>query len=112
MKTKAPKIFILSNGKEVHFPAGNYSAAVCWNVKKIEKKLKGPDNLIYRAEAWERESKPYVDFITIREYQKDVFVEDEDSPVDGGLSVEAAKKLSEELSRAVEYCKTVARKSH
>jgi hypothetical protein len=99
-------IYKLTNAnKEAHFPKGNNSVAVCWNIHKALKSLKGEDGLVYKAEVWERakDSKPYIDFVSVREYEKEEFVESEDSPVDGGLSIDFAQSIADELYRAIKY---------
>ena len=107
------KKVILSNaGKEAHFPGDNTAVAVCWNVHRVEKKIEGADGLTYKAEVWERSPSPhgnkepqaYIDFVTVREDGEDTW-EDEDSPVDGGLSIEFAEKIAKELVRAIQYTK-------
>jgi len=99
------KIYTLENSnQEAHFPDGNGTVAVCWNIRSATKTIKGADGLSYKAEVWERQkAEPYIDFIGIREYDKGEFVADEDSPVRGGLSIKAALKISDELIRATQY---------
>jgi hypothetical protein len=101
------RILILSNtGREVHFPDGNNAVAVCWNTKTVTKSIKGADGLTYKAEVRERtKTEPYIDFVSVREYAKDDFVEDEDSTVAGGISVKYAESLAQELIKAVAYIK-------
>ena len=111
MKAKIEtKIYKLTNsGKEAHFPAGNQSVAVCWNIHQIDKSLKGEDGLTYKAHVWEKhkDSKPYIDFVTVREGEENEFYESENSPVDGGLSLPYAEGIAQELIRAVEYAKSL-----
>jgi hypothetical protein len=101
------KIYTLKDSnQEAHFPDGNDTVAVCWNIKQTTKSIKGEDGLTYKAEVWERQKvEPYIDFIALREYDKGDFVKDEDCPVDGGLSVNSALRISEELIRAAKYIK-------
>ena len=100
------KIMILPDVcQEVHFPEGNSTVAVCWNIHTVTKTIKGSDGLTYKAEVQERRPKaePYIDFVALREYEKGEFVKDEDSPVVGGLSTVRAKEIAEELIRAAQY---------
>ena len=96
----APKIYILDE-KEVHM-IGNY-VGVVWNVTKKQKTIKGEDGVTYRAEVPVRDGDPYIDFISIREYDNDTPVEDEDSPVEGGLNTKAAAQIITELYDAISY---------
>lgn len=97
------------SGQEVHFPGANTSAAVCWNIKKTTKTLKGEDDLTYKAEVWERVkgSGPYLCFINVREYGNGKFFRSEDSPVEGGMSIIQAKNIAKELAVALEYAKSL-----
>jgi hypothetical protein len=103
------KKYMLTNAnQEAHFPAGNNTVAVCWNIHQVAKSIKGPGDVTYKADVWVRRpnSKPYIDFVSVREYNKGEFVKDEDSPVAGGQSIQTATRLAEELLRAVEYAKS------
>lgn len=91
-------------GKEAHI-LGEY-VGVVWNTKRQKKTIKGEDGLEYVAYMPVRDGEPYIDFLWIREMDGEVF-EDEDCPVDGGLSAKEALKVSKELVLAVEYLKTV-----
>ena len=92
--------------KEVHM-LGDY-VGVVWNTVRKKKTLRGEDGLTYEAYAPDRNGNPYIDFLWIREAEPDGEIwEDEDSPVDGGLSGEEALQGSQELVLAVEYLKTV-----
>ena len=102
----APKIVILDE-KEVHL-MGSY-VGVVWNTHPERRQIKGEDGLTYRAEVPVRSGDPYIDFISIREYDNDTPVEDEDSPVQGGLSVDAAARVAIELTEAIEYIKRVSK---
>jgi hypothetical protein len=110
-------VFLGNSGKEAHFPEGNNMVAVCWNIHRAEKKIKGDDGLTYKAEVWERtkypgrDNDPYIDFVTVRETgDKDESYEDEDSPVDGGLSLKSAEAIATELTRAVAYANSLKKK--
>lgn len=104
------KIYKLENaGQEVHFPDGNVSVAVCWNIICHPKSIKGKDGLTYKAEVWERNSSPYIDFVSVREYREGEYSKNEDSPVDGGFSIKTAEGLTRELTKAVEYVKSLKR---
>jgi len=95
--------------KEVHM-LGDY-VGVAWNTKLKKKTLKGEDGLTYTAVVPVRDGEPYIDFLWIRGTDEDgegEIWEDEDSPVDGGLSAEQALQVSRELALAVEYLKTVS----
>lgn len=96
---------LTNSNQEAHFPEGNTSVAVCWNIKEVQKSIKGKDGLTYKAETWEREEKsgPYVCFMSVREYKKGEFVSAEDSPVDGGMSIKQAQYIAEELAKALKY---------
>ena len=95
-----PKIHILDE-KEVHL-MGSY-VGVVWNTLLEKKQIKGVDGITYRAEVPVRSGEPYIDFITVREYENDTPVEDEDSPVQGGLNTKAAAQIITELYDAISY---------
>ena len=92
--------------KEVHM-LGDY-VGVVWNTTRKKKTIRGEDGLTYEAYAPVRSGEPYIEFLDIRTDDADVW-EDEDSPVDGGLSGEEALQVSQELAFAVEYLKTVSK---
>lgn len=102
-----PKNIITSNtGKELHMVGD--SVAICWNVKRIEKKIKGEDGLTYKAEVWERSGNdPYIDFVCVRERAEGEFYEDDDSSVAGGMSLKSAERIRDELTKAIEYLKSL-----
>jgi hypothetical protein len=106
---KVKKCMLSSSGQEAHFPEGNTSVAVCWNIKKTKKTLRGEDGLTYKADVWERikKSGPYLCFMSIREYEKGGFVRDEDSPVEGGMSYEQAENIIKELAWALKYVESL-----
>lgn len=104
MGNKSRILILPDASQEVHFPEGNFTVAVCWNISEVRKTIKGNDGLTYKAEVYERRTaEPYIDFVAIREYEKGDFVKDEDSPVEGGLSTVRAKEIAEELIRAAQY---------
>lgn len=91
------KIYRLTNTeKEAHFPDGNQvlrrAVAVCWNISTEDYE----DWYIPAPEY------PYISFLTVREDRGDYY-QDEDSPVEGGLSPVEALEIAEELKRAVNY---------
>jgi len=98
------KLILENSGKEAHM-MGDF-VAVCWNVSPRTKTIT-KDGMKYKAEVYERDpkAKPYIDFITLREDEDEVW-EDDDSPVEGGLSLEMAKKIRGELDKAIEYLKS------
>ena len=95
-------IILEDNGQEV-LMMGDY-VGVCWNVRKVEKSIKHEDGATYKAYKWERypDMFPYIDFLDIKKDGKGFFAND-DSPFEGGLELEIAKKILSELSRAVKY---------
>lgn len=103
-KPMEPKIYILDE-KEVHM-IGEY-VGVVWSVTKKQKTIKGEDGVTYRAEVPVRDGDPYIDFISIREDNypngDTETYEDEDSPVQGGLSVSTAAKIAVEIHEAIQY---------
>ena len=95
-------ITLKDSDKEAHMMGD--CVAVCWNVVPKTKVIT-KDGIDYKAEVYERtKAAPYIDFINLREHDEDIW-EDEDSPVDGGLSLEQAVKIQEELGKAIEYLK-------
>lgn len=102
-----PVIYQLDE-KEVHMMRGENSIikgsiGVVWNCKDVVKILKGEDGIEYKATVPVRNGKPYIDFLSIREYTKGEYLEDEDSPIRGGISPEFAAILIEELQWAIDY---------
>jgi hypothetical protein len=111
---KPVREIILSNsGIEAHMMGD--SVAVCWNVHRVEKKITGEDGETYRALVWERTKPedPFIDFVRVRGSgdEDDPYYEDEDSPVEGGLPLEKAKKIYEELGKAIEYHKVTVKQA-
>lgn len=99
------KIYQLSE-KEVHM-VGDV-VGVVWRTETKTKQITGEDGLKYRAEVPVRDGEPYISFFNIREDRDGEFYEHDDSPVDGGISAEYAKKVADELLLAIEYLKTVS----
>lgn len=97
-----PKIYHAGE-REIHM-TGSY-VGVCWNTTKEQRQIKGEDGLTYYALAPVRDGAPYIDFVLIRERNGEVW-EDEDSPVDGGISINEAERIINELGWAVEYIRT------
>lgn len=105
-KTDSKNIIVSNTYRELHMVGD--SVAVCWNVKRSEKEIKGEDGLTYKAEIWTRKDiDPYIDFVCIRERDNKEFYEDEDSSVAGGISVEHAESIKDELTKAIEYIKSL-----
>jgi hypothetical protein len=102
-----PSNIITSNtGRELHMVGD--SVAVCWNLKRSEKKIKGEDGLTYKAEVWERTSiEPYIDFVRILKNRDEEFYEDDDSSVAGGISLKGAERIRDELTKAIDYLKSL-----
>ena len=50
----------------------------------------------------------YIDFVDVRRDNDDEWYEDDDSPVVGGIDVEFAEQIRDELSAAVEIMKAMA----
>ena len=101
MAAVKPKIYVLE--REIHMVGE--SVAVVWNTKPDKKTIE-QNGVKFTAQIRVRSGDPYIDFVSIREYGKGEFVEDEDSPAAGGLSVRRAEELSKELAAAVEYLKS------
>ena len=96
-------ITLKGSNKEVHM-MGDCVAVCCKVVPKTKTITK--DGIDYKAEVYVRTKvPPYIDFINIREDEDEVW-EDDDSPVDGGLSLEMAVKIHKELGEAIEYLKS------
>jgi hypothetical protein len=94
------KIYFLRE-KEIHMVGD--AVGVCWNIHHTTRTIKGEDGLTYRAEVPVRDDDPYIDFVTIREEEGDTPWEDEDSPVEGGMDVEYAEEIVQELQWAIAY---------
>jgi hypothetical protein len=96
------KVTLENRGKEAHMMGD--CVAVCWNVVPKTKVIT-KDGIDYKAEVYVRTKvSPYIDFINLREDENEVW-EDDDSPVDEGLSLEMAEKIHKELGEAIEYLK-------
>ena len=99
-----PTIYMLE--REIHMIGD--SVAVVWNTKP-DKKTLVKDGVKYTAQVRVRAGNPYIDFVTVREYRGNDgpdFVEDDNSPIEGGLSAADATAISKELTAAVEYLKS------
>ena len=98
---------LIYNEKDVHM-MGDY-VGVVWGIKKVKKTIYAGDGVTYAAEVWERKPDspitqyPYIDFLDIREDSMGDFYADDDSPVQGGLSVKSAMQVAKELAEAVHY---------
>lgn len=82
---------------------GDY-VGVCWNGRYVKKSL--PSLPMHRStiREWQRaSSKPYIDFVWLREDPDGDPYEDEDSPVAGGIDVDVARQTANELIKAAEY---------
>jgi hypothetical protein len=86
--------------KEVHM-TGQY-VGVCWNLSQINKEVEA-DNTVYSAKVKVRSGKPYISFLSIREAGKGEYYEDNDSPIDGGIELQTAIVVKQELEAAIDY---------
>lgn len=95
---------IYQTHREIHM-IGDY-VAVCWNTKQEKRTIKGEDGLTYDAKVNVRchgpYDRPYIDFVTVLETDEGCY-EDDDSPVDGGISANAAEQIAQELIEAAAY---------
>lgn len=99
------KIYKFTNSEQEAHMMGDY-VAVCWNMHKVKRTLRGPDDIVYMAEVWERTESsraPYIDFIDVREDSDGTFYKDDDSPIHGGLDPKTAIKVAIELKEACDY---------
>jgi len=87
--------------REIHM-IGDY-VAVAWNTREERREIKGEDGLTYKATVQVRSGRPYIDFVTVEETKSGECYENEDSPVDGGISVNAAEQVARELIEAAAY---------
>ncbi len=90
--------------REAHFPAGNEIVAVCWSCDIEEKKII-QDGVSYKADVYVKKRESYIDFIGLREDHNGEVYEREETPVDGGMRVDFAEKIMNELNIAIEYIK-------
>ena len=93
------EIFVES--RELHFPDDNDYVCVGWNTK-----TKSPPPGVPGEVKVERTSNPYIDFVIIRKFQ-DTSMVGEDSPMAGGLMLNFAQKMHDELGRAIKYLEEV-----
>ena len=89
-------------GQEIHIIDGAVSVAVCWNIEEKRKTIE-QDGIEYSAVVPIRKGKPYISFITLCYDGYDDFYVDDDSSVDGGLSLSKGWSVLEELRKACEY---------
>jgi len=95
------KSIILADSQQEVIMFGDY-VGVCWNLKEVEESIT-VEGSTYKAFKWKRTDQiPYIDFLNIREDAEGPYAK-EDSPVEGGVSVDMAKDLVMELKLAVEY---------
>jgi len=90
--------------KEAHM-AGDM-VAICWTTRMVRKVFTAPDGETYRADVQERYGKPYIRLMQVREYEGEIY-EDEDSPVAGGIDIVEARRLIAELAWAIDYLEAV-----
>lgn len=96
--------YVIGN-RIIHLPEGCEYVAACWNCD-LQSKSVVADGIEYKAMVPTPKGKPYIDFVWIRGEEGDYWI-DEDSPVRGGLNLEFALKIKQELEIACEYLKTV-----
>jgi hypothetical protein len=99
------KIYILEDRRMEAHMIGEY-VGVCWKII--------PSNFFYdlipdgdgyvKKQSMTRTGKPWIDFLWIRKDGSGEIYLDDDSPVDGGFHVDAARKIRTELEWAIAYC--------
>jgi len=93
--------------REIHRRLGSPDVAVCWNLAK-HSTLEQRDGMEIHTTRYTRHGAPYIAFVWLRRNPDDgSWYEDEDSPVHGGLSLEEATRLREELAWAITYLPTM-----
>lgn len=88
-----------TGGREIHM-MGDY-VGVCWNTTEAKITIE-KDGKTYHATENVRSGEPYIAFAILFQHG-DEWYEDEDSSVAGGLSVEAAEAVRDELTLAIQY---------
>ncbi len=97
--SKIKPVQIVFTEREIHMIGED--VAVCWNTK--EKKLAiEKDGVIYRATENVRTSEPYIDFVWLIEDQGRWY-ENDDNIGDGGIFIEQAEQLADDLTKAIQY---------
>ena len=99
METSEIQKYILGD-KEIHM-MGQY-VGVCWNLSKATKQVQVQGETFSR-QVKHRTGKAYIDFVSIRETRTGEFYQDDDCPVDGGLNLQEAIVIKQELEAAIEY---------
>jgi hypothetical protein len=95
-------IFIKDRERFV-LPMGDY-VVIAWNTKHEETTTIcgecGTRHTSY--DNWTKYGEPYIDFAWIDEFAGEYY-EDEHSPVNGGIEIDEARQIVEELTMAIEY---------
>jgi hypothetical protein len=91
--------------KEAHMVGS--CVGVCWNIRHRNetRTIIGADGLIYTAtaELWERYGNPYIDFLTVLQDKDGEYYENDNNPVEGGVSIDFARLIASELNSAIAY---------
>ncbi len=89
---------------EIHLMDGGY-AAVKWNMREMRKRATDEDGVVHIVRALVRDGDPFVTFPVMGEYKgsdgETVHYEREDTTVEGGLSLAAARILAKDLAQAI-----------
>ncbi len=108
MQPKA--IYILKQERKEAHMIGSY-VGVCWNIRRRNeiRTIIGADGLTYTAtaEIWERYGDPYIDFLEVLQGNSGEYYGDEDSPVQGGMSIDFAQLIVSELNSAIAYLQSI-----
>jgi hypothetical protein len=95
--------------RELHFPKHgerfNHYVCFAWNLREERSSHKQGDSVITTTEKV-RTGEPYITFTMVREFSDGV-AEDDNSPVDGGMSLPFAKDIARELELACVYLERI-----
>jgi hypothetical protein len=95
------EIYILEDRcMEAHM-IGEY-VGVCWKITSSSELIPDWDGYVKKQSI--RTGKPWIGFLWIRKDGSGEIYLDDDSPVDGGFHVDAARKIRTELEWAIAYC--------
>lgn len=108
------KIYILDDMvREVHYPEGNRAVCVSFYGNLVQRSIV-QDGVKYEAQVFERVpidtpgKKPYISIQYVGTYagpRGTVYLVNDDSPVEGGMSPQQARIIYHELGKALEYLK-------
>lgn len=100
------KIYFLKDSDEEIYMFGDYIGIV-WDLEEVTKTTVNETGHRQKVTVYERTGEKYIGFPIIRGNTEEDYYLDDDKSIDGGLSLEAARQVAQELTSAVEYLESL-----